>query len=258
MLWKGFVSWGSACQCIWIIYAKWNAIGLGGLVVPWYPAEVVGALSWEVEYVDSVHFRQKELNLVPLAPGEFLHCLGIELRRNNVPTLSSSSFVTLPFFYWGFFWVLLGQLKCSFFCSVWKQLGLVLNFRLRKRKFKQWEIVYPAWLFFLFFKCFEAICDTVDYSCPCASSSLNWVLSNTSVGQLVSLQHVESFSVSESNPSKDGIHCCFGYWTLLWLKIQGYFHIWNLFWSIIQVAVKVWHEIIKTQKDLLQFKGIQN
>lgn len=31
------------------------------------------------------------------------------------------------------------------------------------------------------------------------------MLGNTSVGQLVSLQHVESFSVSESNFSKDGI-----------------------------------------------------
>lgn len=71
-------------------------------MVPQYVAEVVGALSWEVEYVDSVHFRQKELNLVPLAPGEFLHCLGIGLRRNNVPTLSSSSFVTLALLLLGF------------------------------------------------------------------------------------------------------------------------------------------------------------
>lgn len=44
-------------------------------MVPGYLAEVVDALSWEVEYVDSVHLRQKELNLVPLAPGEILHCL---------------------------------------------------------------------------------------------------------------------------------------------------------------------------------------
>lgn len=71
-------------------------------MVPGYLAEVVGALSWEVEYGDSVHFRQKELNLVPLASGEFLHCLGIELRRSNVPTLSSSSLVTLGLHLLGF------------------------------------------------------------------------------------------------------------------------------------------------------------
>lgn len=53
------------------------------------------------------------------------------------------------FIYWGFFWVPLGQLKCSF-CSVWKRLGLILSFRLRKRKFK-WDIENPSWFFFLSF-----------------------------------------------------------------------------------------------------------
>lgn len=120
----------------------------------------------------------------------------------------------------------LGQLKCCCFFSVWKQLGLVPNFRLRKRKFKQQNIETPAWLFFLF-KYILDICDTLNYSCPCAPSLLNWVLGNTSVGQLVSLHPVVSLSVYESNPSKKGIHFCFGYWTLPWLKIQGYFCTWN-------------------------------
>lgn len=39
---------------------------------------VVSALSWEVEYVDPVYFRQKEWNLGSLVPGECLHCLGVQ------------------------------------------------------------------------------------------------------------------------------------------------------------------------------------
>lgn len=48
------------------------------MVPPRYLVAEVSALSWEMEYVGSVLIRQKELNLGPLAPGEYLHCLGIE------------------------------------------------------------------------------------------------------------------------------------------------------------------------------------
>lgn len=48
------------------------------MVPPRYLVAVISALSWEVEYVGLVHFRWKELNLGPLAPGEYLYCLGIE------------------------------------------------------------------------------------------------------------------------------------------------------------------------------------
>lgn len=91
--------------------------------VPRYLAEVVDALSWEVEYVDSVHFRQKELNLVPLAPGEFLHCLCIEFRRNNVPTLSSSSFVTLGLHVLEFLLSAFGTIEMFFLLFSMKTVG---------------------------------------------------------------------------------------------------------------------------------------
>lgn len=149
----------------------------------------------------------------------------------------------------------MGQLKCSFY-SVWKQLGLVLNFRLRKRKFK-WDIENPAWLFFLSFNTSRLF--VTHWVIPVPVHLPHWtacwvILLWDSWLVFSTLSHflcLKSILQRMESTAALIIELCSS-WKFKDIFVTG---IWGVFF-IIQVAVKVLLKTLKFWKVLLEVKGI--